>query len=535
MSTVLRFEFPARRYHATPWGQHVNEGAVEWPPSPWRILRALLATGFTKHAWPADQPPPVARHLFETLSSVTPRYVLPSVRLAHSRHFVSAGKKQVLILDTWARLQDGAPPLEVEWPCDLGSAERDVLGKLAASLGYLGRAESWVIGALGERLEGAPNCSTERPAGSGWDLVRLMCPVGVAEYETWRKEMTDAVDKRLPLPTAKKPTKKLLDDREKALAPYPRDLVTALCCETGVIQERGWSSPPGSKEVVYWRPSEAMNAKPAPTARSICPPVKVPFVLLALSTPSRNRSGLPSDSRVFPQGRLLHRALAAAVGRTGARGVAPVLLGRDGEHVSQGNHSHAHLIHLSLAGEADGDRRLDHALVWAPAGIDADGLRALRAIRRTYMKGGVGELQVALAATGDLQSLLALDDMFQGGLSAVLGPRGGAREWLSATPFVAARRTKPRGKDSIVGQVELEASRRGLGQVEVHVLPPGSESRMALRRHVLHDRDHRPPMAVTHALRLSFAQPVPGPVCLGWGAHYGLGCFKAVPSPAQRP
>jgi len=41
---LIELRFPAGRYHATPWGSHVNEGAVEWPPSPWRLLRALIAT-----------------------------------------------------------------------------------------------------------------------------------------------------------------------------------------------------------------------------------------------------------------------------------------------------------------------------------------------------------------------------------------------------------------------------------------------------------------------------------------------------------
>jgi CRISPR-associated protein Csb2 len=39
---TLRLRFPGGRYHATPWGHHVNEGQVEWPPSPWRLLRALM-------------------------------------------------------------------------------------------------------------------------------------------------------------------------------------------------------------------------------------------------------------------------------------------------------------------------------------------------------------------------------------------------------------------------------------------------------------------------------------------------------------
>ena len=41
---AIQFEFTANRYHATQWGRHVNEGVLEWPPSPWRILRAIVAT-----------------------------------------------------------------------------------------------------------------------------------------------------------------------------------------------------------------------------------------------------------------------------------------------------------------------------------------------------------------------------------------------------------------------------------------------------------------------------------------------------------
>ena len=45
---AIELTFPAGRWHATPWGRQVNEGAVEWPPSPWRLLRALLAVWYHK-------------------------------------------------------------------------------------------------------------------------------------------------------------------------------------------------------------------------------------------------------------------------------------------------------------------------------------------------------------------------------------------------------------------------------------------------------------------------------------------------------
>lgn len=524
MPTVIQLRFPGRRYHATPWGHHVNEGVIEWPPSPWRLLRALLATGFAKRSWDPAGPPAVARALVEALAGVTPTFALPPACLAHSRHYVAAEAKKPLILDTWARIEHDAPPLEIVWPCELVAELRDLLGDLAASLGYLGRAESWVEGRLLPAPQRVPNCSPgTAPLGPGWEPARVLCPQGAAGYRAWRESSMRQIDQRLPLPGTKKPPTKLLKERTKALEPYPVDLVAAICSETGRLQAQGWSSPPGSQEIVYWRRTDALGVGAVRGANAVRRSDKVSFVLLALSTPSRNRSGLPAERRVFPQGRLLHKTLAAVLDRVGARGEAGVLLGRDGENVARTNHRHAHLLHLDL----DGDGRLDHALVWAPAGIGTEGLRVLRTIRRTWMKGGVGELQVSVAASGSIMSLRPLDAFFHGRLSALLGPTGGARQWISITPFVAPRLTKKRGKDSLPAQVQAELERRGLPHAEIAIFPPHDDLRLSFRHHVLHDREHRPPMPVTHAVSLCFDRPVEGPVCLGWGSHYGLGRFAA--------
>ena len=88
----LVFRFPGGRYHATPWGNHVNEGLVEWPPSPWRIVRALLATGFSKLGW--REPPPEARSLVDALASALPEYRLPDAVAGHTRHFMPTNSKK---------------------------------------------------------------------------------------------------------------------------------------------------------------------------------------------------------------------------------------------------------------------------------------------------------------------------------------------------------------------------------------------------------------------------------------------------------
>ena len=73
---LIELRFPAGRFHATPWGRHVNEGAVEWPPSPWRILRALIATWYLKVS-PEEAPEPLMRKLIQALAQQPATCQLP--------------------------------------------------------------------------------------------------------------------------------------------------------------------------------------------------------------------------------------------------------------------------------------------------------------------------------------------------------------------------------------------------------------------------------------------------------------------------
>ena len=84
MAVDLVLSFPLGRYHATPWGHSANEGAVEWPPSPFRLLRALYATW--KNRVP-DLPSEVVLALFDELSEA-PTYLVPEHAGAHTRHYL---------------------------------------------------------------------------------------------------------------------------------------------------------------------------------------------------------------------------------------------------------------------------------------------------------------------------------------------------------------------------------------------------------------------------------------------------------------
>lgn len=537
---TLRIRFPAGRYHATPWGHHVNEGLIEWPPSPWRLLRALLATGYGALHWPADGPPDAARSLILKLASTLPRYRLPPASGAHSRHYMPLAKldggreKTTLVFDTWAHVDGGE--LLVRWDVALAPEELGQLAQLASSLGYLGRSESWadaelldVDAPLAEGNVCYP-CDTVGSPGPGWEQVSLLAPLSDAQYTQWRSEavtgalagtpVVDAPGKRLT-----KADRQAIERRNMAEAPFPANALECMQVTTDWLRAHGWNQPPGSRKVLYWRRSGALEVAAPTPARTPRHAPAVEAMLLCLSTSSGNDHALPSVHRTLPQAELLHRALVCASSRIS--GVPhPVLRGcDDAGRPLTGPHRHAHVVPLDL----DGDGHLEHVLIWAPAGLDAQAQAAIRSVRTTFSKGAIAPLRLTLEAIGSLRSLTDLPDGYGERLRQLLAPQG-ATDWISATPFFAPRYLKKQGRNSILEQVQAElASRQRPAARSVEVLDlHDSPARMAFR-HFVHVRRKGPQPAVgfPFALRLSFDSPASGPLCLGYGAHFGLGLFAS--------
>lgn len=137
--TAIEVEFLTGRYHANPWDRHVNEGAVEWPPSPWRFLRALLAV------WRSDgsQQEPAMRALLSKLAVPASFHLVPTTA-AHLRHYVPHGKDRRLLLDAFVVCQDA---ITIAWSGEpVIGEEQQLLDGLLLRLTYLGRAESWCRG-----------------------------------------------------------------------------------------------------------------------------------------------------------------------------------------------------------------------------------------------------------------------------------------------------------------------------------------------------------------------------------------------------
>ena len=530
MPTIL-LRFPAGRYHATPWGHHVNEGQIEWPPCPWRLLRALIATGYSTQGW--TEVPRAGRRLIESLASVLPTFRLPQVSAAHSRHYMPIGalakgvEKTTLVFDTWANVSDDE--LAIRWSCDLDDETAVLLKTLVESLGYLGRSESWVEARVASsefefdkgRIA-VPHADGEC-RGSDWEQILLMAPVSPNVYADWRAAKTTAALADCPLPKNGEPGKALLKRRANVVAPFPEDLLDCLQKDTGWWKKQHhWSQPPGSLRVLYWRRADSLVVSKTRAAHHL-PGRPVEAMLLALTTSSRNTSALPHLQRTLPQGELFHRAIVGRVGK-GHRVDCPELTGRD-EHSRplRKGHRHAHVLPLDL----DGDKRLDHILVYAPMKLGAAAQRAIRSLKRTWTKGGVGQLQLALVGRGDLESLRNLPNPLNRRIEQLLGPPEGSRTWVSATPFVPPRFVKQRGRSSIAGQINAELESRNLPPAhEVDVL---REESIALR-HFVRVRHHggpAPPRDTGYGIRIRLSEVVTGPIVLGYGCHFGLGMFVA--------
>lgn len=164
MPTMLVLRFPSGRYHATPWARHVNEGAVELPPSPWRLLRALYAVWRTR----APELDEDTVHALLARLAEPPTFHVP-------RHGVSRG---VVVFERDAELG-------VHWPFALTTSQRAALERLAGSIPYFGRADSLCAAFVSKEWEPGPHDT--------WK------PLDVAESVDAEAVVTSVLAPKLPL------------------------------------------------------------------------------------------------------------------------------------------------------------------------------------------------------------------------------------------------------------------------------------------------------------------------------------------------
>ena len=150
MSFAITLSFPTGRFHATHWSQYVNNNRPEeWPISPWRLLRALVAVWKRK----LSNDPLLSQSLVEAIFAqltTPPMFKLPPATLGNTRHYmpiaeIEKNKQKTTgapVLDTFVVLHPEAK-LGFLWAeASLSLEELKGAERLLSHLHYLGRAES---------------------------------------------------------------------------------------------------------------------------------------------------------------------------------------------------------------------------------------------------------------------------------------------------------------------------------------------------------------------------------------------------------
>lgn len=540
----VAIRFPFGQYGATAWDTSAVSGVVEWPPSPWRIIRALVAVWHNKLP---EIPSATMDRIVAELSAL-PVFRLPQAVPNHTRHWMPLPEhkqfdkaKTSLHLAAQLAISPNSDLL-VQWPSVRLSAEdRGELAALWEHLTYLGRAESvcqvtvvaepsvpdgsWVVPHADEHGELLGESGGESGSGQ-YEFVPVLCPVRAVtreqlELEPWRMRKQKLVQ------------------------------------------------PPGSRKVVYVNPTPVASGSPEPTrARPVVASVE------AIRFRVKCNAGVR-----LTQGVLLAEALRNAVFKAVSppaiegestklvdRVSNPLINGKVAEHNKTAleplpSHAGAHWLWLasdgSTARPADGELVSD-LVMWVPA---YDGqklvisddelamiLRRLSGTRYRFSPKGNPSLSVPCNQIagwdveekgGDPLAALpaVLVEVVRSGSADSVVPElvaPSSLTWRSVTPFMPDRFRK-RGRDDdldafLFAEVNRQCARRGLPAVSamrVVECGVGGSGRWPMSHYRRYRRNQtRQQSRSAYWLELTFSAPPTGVVSLGHLSHFGFGLFQ---------
>lgn len=539
MPVAVALSFPGGQFHATPWGHHVNEALPEWPPSPWRFLRALVAVWKRKLSKRLSLS--AVEPVLSELAKSRPAFYLPPATLGHTRHYMPLGSteesKRTKVFDAFVALAHDAEVV-FHWPdANLTDEGKQTLSLLLSQLGYFGRAESWCAARLLDDHDVSRlNCSPGSAAGK--ESVRVLA----ADPETWNGWS--------------------FKDR-KIVPPDPK---WNLLAETADLHLERWSDPPGSRWVSYSRPTDCFAPRSAP--RPVSPgDAKTDFIIARFVLDvAEGRRPLALVTETLPLAEEVRRQLGREYGRvvrSRNKGVefakddprlfSPILHGKDENGDPARSHDHA----FYLPTDEDRDGRIDHITIFAAGRFSRDDVSALDRLRSLSF-GKEGE---AVGEGGESGKRRTTHRLLLIGLDSEKPSNVGQfRPSLvleSATPYIAFRHLKKNGRKRDSREfIPPEA----IPEFMVHVFREDWDQRIDLKHQPKpvkieyvqnpHDssekgglgwryrnlqfrrgRDRRGDDGYSRpfgAFRLTFSESVRGPICLGYASHFGMGMFRAV-------
>lgn len=478
MSVCLAFRFITGAYAATAWDSSANSGTVEWPPSPWRISRALLAVA---HDRLPDEDFATVLEVISRLAEQHPSYLVPSATPNHTRHYLPAldhrsgqtGATDLTLNSMMAVSPDQS--LYAFWPdVDLTTEQADCLARCVSRLSYLGRAESLVEATVVPDVPAASGHQLIAPGSTGGATARLLSPTPA----TTREQL------------------EIMPDQ---------------------MRKKGFLTPPGAAWVEYDAVEEVV-----PHLQYRGRPAVPTIVRWALDSraPLRETYGILATDRLRS---LQLNALRHVMGDVPVTLTGHFPRSTGGQQEKKTSHSHAHWMWLSNHG------RVTALLLWAEDGIAPEALPQLaRPIHLSSQESGYtprGFVNCALQLTGiGTPEQVARE---------LVSTATGSAIWESATPYLLTRHLK-RNRDLstlLADDVRAEwryRDHRGVEVDSVEMIPLRPEVRQYRRyrwKETMADR------RAGCGVRVTFSEPIQGPVALGNLAHFGFGRFRPVAEP----
>lgn len=484
----IQLKFLTGRYHATPWGRHVNEGVPEWPPAPYRLVRALFDVWKRRFAdWPEDRFLPIAASL-----AGRPVYWLPPSGTGHVRLFQRQGTDKATerqkVFDAYVTLDRNAPVV-IGWPdMDPTAAQRADLELLLGHLNYLGRSESWVDASLlACPPDRAPNSVPNRGNEPG-RRVQVACLRGPDDYAGQ--------------PVRPVHIENVREGRRKTTREVAWSWLEAIAFSTDDLLEGGWSAPPLLDGVAYsideTPPGRRMPANEATgrvtQARYLLDATVRPRVTETLAIGEQMRVRLMGSHRRI-QGGDPTRVSRRFSGK-----------GEDGRPLSD---DHRHCFFWAL--DEDRDGFIDHLRVTSSEPFDPTEIAALDGLRRLWQSDGRDDAELVLTGLATEAELGELATCYE-----------------SSTPFIATRHYKPKDGEFeawLKDHVRLECRRHGLPTPSAIRILDAADCGVRFPWYAfLRSRKGERPRS-GFGFRVEFPAAVRGPFALGYGCHFGLGLF----------
>lgn len=416
---ALRLTFPWGRYYAHPWGLNpARLREAEWPPSPWRLLRALAAGWFRAH--PGCAPTPELRGLLEVLGRELPDIAIGSVTFSQVVHWqpnfgaadkddrASALYKRTRHENHFAATET---PITFKWnSATLDEERRSLLDSILRHISYLGRAESI--------------CTVERIddgtlPGNGW------CRPCLKGGEPIRRIAENCRDLFCPEPNdfqADDLWSRRAGRTERNLDDAPTHLVEDLLAHQPL--------PDGARWVSYEMPEGWPGrwvVRVPKTRRRRTNPSPAPRVARYLRFSLQCRISIPLRFTVPLAEQFRMAAIRHFSNMAGNGASSFALSGHDKPEDVEGEHQHA--FYLPLGPSSRQERLLEELHVWCPYGFTQREIEALMRVER--LDWGNGKYPVRPV-------LMAISNSVPEGCSVSTG-QVSSGVWRSRTPFVPPR------------------------------------------------------------------------------------------------